>query len=488
LKVTTETVGTREVLLTIEPDPQHVQRALQKAAREISRRRPLPGYRPGRAPYGLVERVFGREAILSEALNDMGPSLYREAVEQASIEPLEQGQLELESADPVVLKVNIPLIPVVALGDYKSLRIDPEPEVSVTEEQIDQHVERVRRGQAQYQTVNRPVQLDDQIVASIKGTSDGEIVIDDEDAILDMQEVLEPPGFAEALLGMSQGETRKFSLAYPDGFENESLAGKNVSFSITVKTVREADLPEVNEDLAKAAGDYETMAEMREDIAVQLKQRLEREAQGREANAAIEALVAQSKVDYPKAAVEREVDIALDSRKARVRQAGFDFERYLQMIGSTEQQLGEELRPQAERTLVRGLVLAEFARAEELNVDEDELAGGMSRFAAAYGDSVPEVRERLQDRRVVLSIYNDMLTRKAVLHLTDMLTGRATLVEGTQGEDGAGDAESAGDEDGEADEGQSDSGPAHDDSERKTTEQEGPVCEVTDVQASSEEE
>jgi len=488
LKVTTETVGTREVLLTIEPDPQHVQRALQKAAREISRRRPLPGYRPGRAPYGLVERVFGREAILSEALNDMGPSLYREAVEQASIEPLEQGQLELESADPVVLKVNIPLIPVVALGDYKSLRIDPEPEVSVTEEQIDQHVERVRRGQAQYQTVNRPVQLDDQIVASIKGTSDGEIVIDDEDAILDMQEVLEPPGFAEGLLGMSQGETRKFSLAYPDGFENESLAGKNVSFSITVKTVREADLPEVNEDLAKAAGDYETMAEMREDIAVQLKQRLEREAQGREANAAIEALVAQSKVDYPKAAVEREVDIALDSRKARVRQAGFDFERYLQMIGSTEQQLGEELRPQAERTLVRGLVLAEFARAEELNVDEDELAGGMSRFAAAYGDSVPEVRERLQDRRVVLSIYNDMLTRKAVLHLTDMLTGRATLVEGTQGEDGAGDAESAGDEDGEADEGQSDSGPAHDDSERKTTEQEGPVCEVTDVQASSEEE
>ncbi len=487
MKVTTETAGTREVLLTIEPDPQDVQRALQKAARQISRRRPLPGYRPGRAPYGLVERVFGREAILSEALNDMAPNLYREAVEQASIEPFEQGQLELESGDPVVLKVNIPLVPLVALGDYKVLRIDPEPEVSITEEQIDQHVERVRRRQAQYRTVNRPVQLDDQIVASITGTSDGEIVIDDEDAILDMQDVLEPPGFAEALLGMSQGETREFSLAYPEGFDNESLAGKNVSFSVTVKTVREVDLPEVNDDLAKAAGDYETMAEMREDIAVQLKQRLEREAQGREANAAIEALVAQSSVDYPKAAADREVDIALDSRRVRVRQAGFDFERYLQMIGSTEQELREELRPQAERTLVRGLVLAEFARAEELGVDTDELAGGMSRVVAAYGDSLSEARERLEDGRVVLSVHNQLLTRKAVLHLTDMLTGRATLVEETQGEDEPGDVESAGDEDGQAEEGQSDSGPAHDDGETKTTEQEGPAREVTDVQASSEE-
>jgi len=427
LKVTTETVATREVLLTIEPNPQDVQKALRKAARQISRLRPLRGYRPGKAPYGLIERIYGHETILDEAINDMAPALYREAIEETSIEPYQQGRLEVESRDPVVLKVNVPLVPVVTLGDYRSLQVDPEPEVAVTEEHIDRLVEVERRRQAQSEAVDRPVQLGDRIVASVTGVSAGETVIDNEDISLDIEDALPPPGFAEALVGMNQDETREFSLTYPDDYDQESLAGKNVSFTVTVTTVHQVLLPEIDDDLAKAAGDYETLAELRDSLAASLKRRLEGEARAREAEAAIEALVAQATVDYPTAAVEREVDVALDDRRARLQRMGLDFERYLQLVESTEQQLREELRPEAERTLVRRLVLAEFASAEELNVDADDLAAGLARVAAVYGEDAPE----LQDTRVILSIRSEMLHRKAASHLTAMLTGRLAEEEAT---------------------------------------------------------
>jgi len=443
LKVTTETVATREVLLTIEPDAQDVQNALKKAARQISRSRPLRGYRPGKAPYGLVERTFGHETILNEALKDLAPGAYREAIKEAGIEPYERGELEVQSTDPVVLKVTVPLVPLVTLGDYQTLRIEPEPEVSVSDEQIDEQVQQVRRRLAQYETVDRPVQLGDQVVASVTGIADGKKVVDNQNATLNVQDLLPPPGFAEALVGMSKGETREFSLTYPKDFHEESLAGKNVSFSVMVKAVRQVDLPEIDDDLAKEAGDYETLAEMREDLGVQLKRQLERQSQEREAHAAIEALVAQATVNYPSAAVERQVDIAFDRQRVRLQQVGYDFQRYLQMTGKTEAQLRDELRPEAERTLIRSLVLAEFARAEGLSIDESELAGGMANVAATYGDRAAEVMDRLRDQRAVFSIHNQMLTRKAMTHLRDLLTGRITQDDETQQLDEPAETESA---------------------------------------------
>jgi len=464
LRVTTDTVATREVVLTIEPDSQDVQKALHNAARQMSRRRPLRGYRPGKAPYRLAERVFGREAILDQALNDMAPGLYRQAIEEASIEPYAQGRLDIESTDPVVLKVNVPLVPRVVLGDYKSLRVDPEPEVSVTQEQIDQQIERVRRRQAEYQTVERPVELGDQVVASVIGVSDGETVIDSQDATLDVQDTLAPPGFAEALLGMSKDETREFSLTYPEDFDNESLAGQNVKFSVAIETVREVHLPEINDDLAKEAGDYETLAEMRDGLAVQLKEQLEHQARAREADAALEALVAQATVEYPAVAVEREVDVAVSNQKLRVQQIGFDFEKYLQMIGRSEEQLRDELQPEAERSLVHRLALTEFVRAEGLTLEESEVAGAVAASTSDLGGRADEAAERLRRQRS-LGVIDRLLTSKAISHLTAMLTGRAAEDEKAVEEKVGGEAEGAEDETVETEEAQADGASVDEDSQ-----------------------
>lgn len=424
MKTTTETVSTREVLLTVEPDPETVDKALRKAARMFSQWRPLPGFRPGRAPYALVERTFGREALLEQAVKDLAPELYRQAVAEAKIEPFDEGQLEVSSQDPLVLKFRVPLGPVVTLGDYRALHIEPEPEVVVTEAQIDAEVEAIRRRHATYEVVDRPVQFGDQVVATIIGTHEGQELVNQQDATLNVVDELRPAGFAEALVGMRAGESREFALTYPEDYDDENLAGKNVTFNVTIKTVRQANLPEINDDLAKMAGDYETLAELREGLAAALKQRLENEARAKEADAAIEALVSVSQVEYPAVALEREINATLENQKARLRQIGFTYENYLRMIGKTEAELREEIRPEAERRLVRQLVLAEFARAEGLEVKREEISTEAVRIASRYGERANEVLERLSSPRATLSIHADLLIQAAVKRLTDLLTGR----------------------------------------------------------------
>lgn len=430
MKVTTENVATREVLLTIEPEPQQVEQAMRKAARELSRWRPVPGFRPGRAPYAMVERMLGRDLIMDQAIQDMAPELYRQALKEANLEPYEQGQLDVASKDPLVLKVNVPLMPVVVLGDYKSLHIDPEPVVSITEAQIDERIEALRRQHAQYETVERPVQLGDQVVASVKGVSDGGVVVDQNDMTLDVDEKATPPGFAESLVGMAAGETREFSLTYAPDYEDSNLAGKKVDYTVTVKTVRKVNLPEVNDDLAKTVGDYETVAQMREGIADELKRIAEYRARQKETDAALEALVAQSKVEYPAAAVKNEIENALRSQQQRLRQLGFTWENYLRMMGKTEEQLREEMRPEAERQLTQRLVLTEFARAEKLSVSEAELTNALATRASAYGDRAEEFLRQMRGRDMMFAFYANALSSKALDHLTAMLTGRPLPGEG----------------------------------------------------------
>jgi trigger factor len=440
LKVTTENVGTREVALTIEPDMEAIDRAMRKAAKRISRWRPVSGFRPGKAPYGMVERIYGKDLILNEALQEEGDQIYHQAIEEAGIEPYEHGQLEIESQEPLVLKVNVPLAPIVKLGDYHELHIEPEPEVSITDEQVDEEVELIRQRHAEYEPVERPVQSGDQVVASILGTAEGETVIDQKNRTLNVQDELLAPGFTEAIAGMTAGETREFSLTYPEDYEDEDLAGKNVQFSVTVDTVRQVNLPEVNDDLAKMAGDYDTMEELRESLAQSLKERAQAEARRREREAAIDALVEQSTVEYPAKAVEDEINAAINNQRAQIERMGFAFENYLRMVGRTLQDIREEFRPEAERRVVRRLVLTEFARAENLKVSSEELDAEVEAVAAAYGDQAPEIRQRLEQGGARLSIAASLVAEKAMDHLTAMLTGREVAEEAETPEAAEGEA------------------------------------------------
>lgn len=424
MKVTSETVATREVVLTVEPDAQDVEKAMRDVARAFSRYRPVPGFRPGKAPYTFVERMFGREAILQEAVNQMAPELYRQAVAEAKVEPYEQSAFEIVTQAPLTLKVNVPLSPVVTLGNYATLHVDPEPEVAITDAQVDEEVERVRRRHATHEPVQRAAQMGDQVVATVIGKIGEEVVTDQKNTTFSLREEMQPAGFSEGLVGLAADESRQYTLNYPQDYIDSNVAGKEVAISATMHTVRETKLPELNDDLAKMAGDHETLADLRQSLAADLQKRLEEQARTKESNAALEALVGISAAEYPAAALKREMDSAIARQRSRLQGLGFSYENYLQMTGSTEEQQREQLRPAAEQSLLRGLVLNEFATAEKLTVAPEELEAALQEVADMYGDRAPQMLEQIHRSGYWMSIYAERLNAKALSRLTGLLTGR----------------------------------------------------------------
>ncbi|MHB9032804.1 MAG: trigger factor [Anaerolineae bacterium] len=424
MKVTTENIAVREVELTIEPEQEAIERGMRKAAQQLSKWRPLAGYRPGKAPYAMVERTFGKDAILDEAIREMADTLYREALDEAKLQPFEAGRLDVESKDPLVLKVKVSLAPEVDLGDYKALRIEPEPTPTISEEQIDTRIEAIRRQHAVYNPVERPAEMGDQVVASTIGTADGQEVVHRDDQTLTLADSLQPAGFAEALLGMTAGEERTFSLHYTEDYADRDVAGKDVTFTVKMQTVRETVLPEINDDLAKMAGDYATVEEMHNGVAARLQAEAEREVQQKEREAAIEQLVANAKVEYPEEALRHEIEGSLQRQQARLQQYGFTWPNYLKMVNKTEDQVRDEIRPDAEKGLIRRLVINKFAELEQIDISNEEMTTSLSNLAAAYGDHAQDVINQMRDRRALVSFYGDLFMEKATRRLTAMMTGR----------------------------------------------------------------
>ena len=233
---------------------------------------------------------------------------------------------------------------------------------------------------------------------------------------------------AEAILGASEGDTRAFTLSYPEDFDNDDLAGKTVSFEVAVKTVRQTNLPPIDDELAKMVGDYESLAALRERIAEAMTEQKQAEARSKETRAAVEALVGVATVEYPEAALNNEISEAIQRQRNRLARMGFDFERYLQMVNQTEEDLREQVRPDAERSLIERLVLGEYARREDIELGADEAEAEFRAFAAdiygTYGERAEEVLRNATASGALAAIYAQGQINKAARILTNRLAGR----------------------------------------------------------------
>jgi len=272
--------------------------------------------------------------------------------------------------------------------------------------------------------VDRPAQLGDAVLADILGTEGEETVVDRRGRQLVLDETNPPPGFAEAVAGMTAEETREFTLTYPDDYSEERLAGKAVQFRVTVAEVYEVVVPELDDEFAKTVGDYETLEELREAVAKRLERSMETEAREREADAALEALVSVSEVAYPAAALEDMLQSELRRFEAGLGRSSPNLAAYLRLSGQTMEQFREKMRPLAEQRLVQRLALIEYARSNALTLSDEELQQGLWDVAASSGERSQEVLEQFNDRRNLLSFYSDLVAQKALRHLAARLTGR----------------------------------------------------------------
>jgi trigger factor len=425
MKISTEPIENSQVALNIEMEPVEVDKYLEKAYTRLVRRVSIPGFRKGKAPRDILERHIGKDALFREALEDLIPTAYQEALGSQEIDAIAQPQFELIQTEPLIFKAVVPLKPAVKLGDYTQIRIESKP-VEISKEDIETAIEQLRHQQAILSPVDRPVQFDDLVTIDIEGERDGESFPIRKDVVYEVirEARLPLPGFAEKLEGMSKGEEKSFVLSYPPDYEMKELAGKEHAFKVTVTEIKEKRLPEVDDEFARNLG-KEGLASLREQIASNLKARAEERARLELEQKAVDAAVGLSEVEYPPVLAEREIDRLLSDEARQFTEGITGLENYLKTLNKTMDNHREELRPMANRRVVRSLVLGEIAEAEKIEVDDSEIDAEIEKMVKDADKQAEEVRKLFSLPQARDSIKQFLVGQKTVGRLVQIATGSA---------------------------------------------------------------
>ena len=429
MKIETQPQENCTVNLTIEVDDERVQPAMRAAARRMSRQYRIPGFRPGKAPYETVLRHIGEGAIFSEAIEELGQKVYEDALDQEKIEAFAPGQLTDMQRNPLVLHFSVPLPPEVKLGPYRDLRVAYDP-AEVPDEAIQETLERLREQQAEVAPVDRPAQIGDVVTLNAKGyLNEGEnpsdFLLADENVSLALEEAADwpVPGFASQIVGMAAGELRAFDLTFPDDYANASLRGQLAHFDVTVKEVKQRAIPEWSDDVAKAAGDYESLEDLRAKVRADLLQLSARGKNNAYVDKVVGQLVEQASVKYPPVLLEQELDHMLADVDRRLHEQRMTLDDYLKIQGKTKEQYREEMAPQAQNRLKRSLVLGKVINLEKLAVADDEVEAQIDRMSTPWGAQAPEMRKALSSESGRQMVSLDLLTDKAIERLTAIAKG-----------------------------------------------------------------
>jgi trigger factor len=432
MQVTTERLENCQVNVIIEMDAAEADKRLRQTARKLSREFNVPGYRKGKAPFAAVVRVFGREVVQQQGIEDFGQELYEQALEEIEYEPYEVGELQEVEWDPFRMTVTLPIQPEVDLGDYRSVRVPHEVE-PVTEEQVDEYLTGLQEEHSQWVPADRPAAIGDQVVVDMRGVAeaaDGELteVMNNEEyeMVLEEEATYPLPGFHEELVGMRAGDEKGFTLLVPEDDEHEEVVGKTAMITVHLHSVKEQDVPPLDDDLALMVGDYETLDDLRAGIRERLETEAVQKAEAEYLDKALDGFIeAAVKIEYPPQAVDREAELSVDRMERNLASSGIQLDTYLGMIGKTRQAYMQELRPAAEERLKKRLVLAEIAKQEELAVEPEEVDAEVERMIEAMGEQAEEMEEALSTPGARLMMTDDLLTAKAQERVIEIAKGEA---------------------------------------------------------------
>ena len=420
MKITTEPMENSQIALNVEMEDAEVAGYMDKAYNRLVKKVSVPGFRKGKTPRTILEQHIGKEVILQEALEDLIPETYEEALKGQEIDAIDRPKIEIVQTEPVIFKAIVPVKPTVNLGDYKQINFNSEP-VEVNDEDVETVIEQLRHQHATLLPVDRPVQFDDTVIIDIEGKSQEESFPIRKDLVYEVvkDSKLPLPGFAEKLEGMTKEEERSFVLSYPTDYEIEELAGREHSFKVMVTDIKEKKLSEIDDELAVIMGSQD-LASLREEIASNLKTRAEEKARLELEQKVVDAVVELSELKYPPILADREVDRMLNEEARHFTEGVSSLENYLKSIGKTMDAHVEELRPMADKQVVRALVLAETAKVESVEVNDSEIDDEIEKMAKDAGEQAEDVRKLFSLPQARESISQFLVTRKTVNRLVEI--------------------------------------------------------------------
>jgi trigger factor len=426
LNVTTDALENCEVLMTVEVDEKQTNSLLKQAAGRISRQVRIPGFRPGKAPYRVIVQRFGEDVVRNEALEDLSKSVFEQALEEADVEPYAPASLEDVSWDPLVMKVRVPVAPVVELGDYRAMRMEVEP-VEVTDEEVEEALEGLQDEYASWNPVERPAQLGDLVTMAIKERVGDEVLAEDENVEYQLDEAEEDetrPDLTTPLLGLSAGDEKEFNITYPDTVRDARYAGRDVTVWVKIHGVKEKETYPLDDDFAQTVGDFDTLGELKASLADDIKRRKKREADNELGEEAFNRLVENAeRIEWPEALEEEELSQALEEQDRRLQQNGLSLDTYLSMQKQTRDEFREEYRPAVRDRLQRSLALSKLVELENISVEGHEVTDQIDRMSIMAGEQGGALRDALTNPESMRHIAGDLLATKARERLVQIVKG-----------------------------------------------------------------
>ena len=409
--------------LTIEAGADELEKAIEKAYQKQKNQISIPGFRKGKVPRQMVEKMYGKEVFYEEAANLLIPDAYDKALDECEEDIVSSPKIEvvqIEAGKPFIFTATVAIKPEVKLGKYKGVKVD-KIDTAVTDEEIDEEINKERENNARTITVDdRPVNDGDMTSLEFEGFVDGEAFEGGkgEDYPLTIGSGAFIPGFEEQLVGAEIGKEVEVKVTFPEDYQAEHLQGKEAVFKCTVKEIKEKELPELDDEFASEVSEFETLAEYRENVKKNLTEKKEKDAKNAKEEAAIKAVVEASEMEIPEPMLESQQRQMVDEFAQRITMQGLSMEQYFQFTGTNYQQMVEQVKPQALERIKSRLVLEAVVKAENIEVSEEDYEKELETMAEVYQMELAKVKD-LMGEREKKNIMEDLAVRKAAEFITD---------------------------------------------------------------------
>ena len=411
--------------LTIEVAAEDLEKAMQNAYQKAKGRISIPGFRKGKAPRKMIEQMYGKGVFLEDAVNALIPEHYSKALAECELEIVSQPTIDITQAEPgkaFIFTAEVAVKPEVTLGDYKGVEV-PKTEITVTDEDVEAELKKEQEKNSRTISVeDRAAQLNDIVTIDFEGSVDG-VPFDGGQATeypLTLGSNTFIPGFEEQLVGKNLNETADINVTFPEEYHAPDLAGKDAVFTVTVKAIKEKELPELDDEFAAEVSEFETLEDYKADIKEKIRDRKKEAANTERENKIVDAAVEAATMDIPEAMIEEQVQQMTDEFAQRLSYQGLSMEQYLMFSGMDAQKFADDLKPQAVKRIETRLVLEAIAKAEDITASEEDFKAELEKMAGMYQMETEQLEKIIQGAQKD-QMMDDIAVQKAV----DFLVGEA---------------------------------------------------------------
>ncbi len=412
----------KRMYLEIEIDSAQFEEAMERSYKKNVKQINIPGFRKGKAPRKIIEKYYTEAIFYDDAINFAVPGAYDKAVEESGIEPVEMPEIDivkLEKGENFVFSALVTVRPEVTLGDYKGITAEKDVN-TVTDDEVDAEIKRMQENAASVSTITEgTIEMGDKVDLNFEGFVD-EVAFEGgkgENYALVLGSNSFIPGFEEQIAGKTIGEDFDVNVTFPEDYHAEELKGKAAIFKCKVNSVEKKNLPELDDEFAKDVSEFDTLDELKADAKAKLQERKDNEAQRKFEDAVIDIAVDNATVDVPKCMVDQQIENQIQDISYRLQSQGMPLEQYLQFTGMTMDALRDQLKETAEKAVKSQLVLAEIAKAENIEVSDEDVDAEFQKMADMYGMEVEKVKELMGAN--IEALKADLKTQKTVKAIVD---------------------------------------------------------------------